>query len=94
MVMKTIEEVKQRKNYYRNTYRTLMSLNYYSLLVSCFLILVVAYKYFAMPESDYYSTNSASAIMPLAKMMEPNYSKKALLRPDIPEEMGSKSINI
>lgn len=89
-----IEEIKETKTYYRNIYRLSVALNYYSIILTIILSSAIALMYFITPEPDYYATNSASAIMPLQVLFEPNYSPNALLDPDLPEEMGIKDVTV
>ncbi len=88
----TLDDLKHKKNYSQITYRLRIKLLYYSLCLIGVEILVLAYFYFTMPEPLYFATNSASAIRPLVALREANESEEALLKPDLPEEMGSKEL--
>lgn len=94
MTRLSIHEVKLQKNYYRNNFRRSVMVLVTSIGITIFLVLGIFYKVVFKPEPVYYATNNAGFITPLKGMAGPNKSSKALLKPDPPEEMSIKRLDL
>lgn len=90
----TVEDKITSKNFYRNYFRRVVTLTFFSLLLMNGLIVSVFYMRVTRPAPDYYATNSAGFITRLTPMLQPNMSSTALLPPDPPEEAQIKELTL
>ena len=87
----TWAKIKQSKGFYVRTYRLALKLMMVSLFLNALLIAAVALAYIKRPSVHFYATNGSIALMAirpleLTPMDSPNYSDKALLPPDPPDQ--------
>lgn len=88
-----LSDIKNKKNYYRDLYRKLIFIINVSTIISIILIIMSILIYITEPDPTFYATNSASNIMRIKSMNQPNYSSSPLLKPDLPMEMKSRTFN-
>ncbi len=94
MPKQSLQDVMEKKNYYRDVYRKSLRWLQYMLAINVVFLLAIIQIYLTREEPNYYATNSASSIKLLLGMNEPNHSSEALLPPDRPEELGIKSLSL
>lgn len=92
----TIEEVKVSRNFFRNRYRVFIAILWLSLGLNAGLTVVLFYSVLQIPNPIYYATNSAGAgfVTRLYALPNPNERSSPLLKPDPPEEVEIKDLNI
>lgn len=88
----TLRAIKQRKGFYRNSYRRAVVMLIFSLLINIGLIGGIYYKLITIPERDYYATSGIKPPIKLTAMATPNYSSKYLLAPDPVNSEESKPL--
>lgn len=92
----TISDRMESRNFYRNLYRRFIRWLWLSLLLNVLLAVVLFYYVLNIPEPKYYATNSSGPgfVLSLRALTRPNPSNKTLLKPDPPEEVKVKPVNI
>lgn len=92
MSKQTLRAIRQRKGFYRNSYRRAVVMMIFSLLLNIGLIGGIYYKLVTMPERDFYATSGIKPPIELKAMATPNYSSKYLLAPAPVDSEESKPI--
>lgn len=87
----TYDEIMQRKNFYRENFRSLLTVVIVLLFISAILMGLILYYKMNENEPNFYAT-SPYGITKLKGMNQPNYSNRPLLKPDPPEEAGEKRL--
>lgn len=82
MSIQAVRLAKTSKIFYRNGFRKVIVLLFFSLALNGLLSFAIYNKIINMKVPAYYSTNGLTPPEILAPMSEPNYSFKALLPPD------------
>lgn len=75
----TIEEVKNRKYFYRDYYRRACTALWIALVIIIVLSLLLLYLYIQRPTPDFYATSSDGKLVPLVPLDSPNYSHVPLI---------------
>jgi intracellular multiplication protein IcmM len=88
------DEMVAQKGYYQQRLRKGAALLMFSLALMAGLIVVIYLVFISRAEPDYYATTSASQILQLRALAQPNRSAQALLKPDPPEELSTKSLGV
>jgi intracellular multiplication protein IcmM len=93
MLKQNLDDVKTRKNFYRNLFRRSVKLTLIMGVLAITQAALIFFLYITRPEPDYYSTSGVAAPMSLTAMNAPNMRSEPLLQPDLPDEMSQgKSI--
>jgi len=79
MTYYTRDEVIQRKNFYRDHYRTSVKLLLGTLVILAILLMAIAYLVLFKPEPLYYATASDGGLMSLSAYDAPNESSTSLI---------------
>jgi intracellular multiplication protein IcmM len=87
-----IEQAKQKRFFYRDKFRSTLSLLLVSLMITIVLITAIVFWRLTQKGTDFYATNGVSAPVSLTSLDESNQSSESLLPPDPPEEMGLKRL--
>lgn len=86
--MNKLEEIKSRKNFYRNLFRRCVFLNMVLGVLGVVQAVLIFFLYISRPEPDYYSTSGVTAPIKLTGLSQPNNGPEPLLKPDLPDEMS------
>ena len=86
--------VKQQKKFYRSYYRGFVFASLISVTLSIVLCAMIFYVYIGQAPIDYYASNTAGFITPITAMAEPNQADTYLLKPDPPEEVHIKELDV
>ena len=93
MLKQNLDDIKTRKNFYRNLFRRSVKLTLIMGVLGISQAAMIFYLYITRPDPDYYSTSGVAAPMQLTAMQTPNFRSEFLLQPDLPDEMSEgKSI--
>lgn len=84
--------IKENKNFNVHMFRRGLTLLVLSLILSCFLGLLMFYIYLNEPERDYYATSGITPPVKLQSRLTPNESSQALLEPDPASEDETRVI--
>lgn len=82
MTIQAVRLVRTSKVFYRNGFRKVIVLIFFSLLLNTLLGFGIYNKMINQKTPDFYSTNGLTAPASLNMRLEPNYSSKAILLPD------------
>ena len=90
-----LNDVKQRKNYYRDSYRRVAKMLFFSLCLNAVVVTGIVYKKLSEAPPRFYATNAAGSgfITPLKPLDKPNMTSQALLAADPPTEGKKQPIN-
>lgn len=75
-----VDQVKTRKNYYRNNYRASLRLLMYCLFLIIFLLLGIIFMVVTRPEPDYYASSNDGKVTKInyapwgSRIVQPNPS--------------------
>lgn len=94
MYKPTLDEIKERKDFYRIYYYRLLRALVASVLVIVALLAAIAFLVVNRPLQSYYATNSVGLIQKLKPLDAPNMSSQALLSPDPPSDSELKQKNM
>lgn len=78
--------IKQNKRFNVHVYRRGLMALIVSLLLSCFIMLLLFYRVITEPEPDFYATSGVTPPILLKALIAPNTSSMALLEPDPPTD--------
>ena len=82
MTIQAVRLVRTSKVFYRNGFRKVIMLLFFSLVINTLLGFGIYNKMINQKIPDFYSTNGLTAPAALNMLLDPNYSSKALLKPD------------
>lgn len=71
MPRETREQVKRRKNFYRNNYRGAVKILLFTIIIILILVAAICFIAFNRPLPDYYATSSDGALVPLTPLASP-----------------------
>lgn len=89
MARLNIEDIRSQKNYYPRGLKRLSKALMGSFIFMGVLIFAIFIVFIKERPTDYYATTSASQIVALKPLNQPNYSAQPLLPPDPPEEFSA-----
>lgn len=79
MISQYLDNIKSRKNFYRDYYHKALILLIIVLILIGLLTMGVIYIVFTEPPMDYYASNHAGGLMKLTPLNAPNMSEKPLI---------------
>ena len=79
MTFYTREEVKDRKHFYRDHYRSSVKILVVTLFIIAALMLAIAYKVLVRPEPHYYATANDGGLTKLSAIDAPNMGQEPLI---------------
>lgn len=85
MSVQKLRSQKERKHFFRNSFRNVLWLIYASLFLNILFIIGIYQVIINREEPDYYATSGIKPPIKLSPMSQPNYSSEALL-PPAPED--------
>lgn len=79
MISESLEQIKLRKNFYRDCFHRAIKILWFSCILIAALIALIIFFALTRPEASYYATSAAGKITKLTALRQPNYSPTPLI---------------